>query len=247
MDDLRSAPRPTADGSHTLYSARYAQTFHSHKGALTESKHVFLDTSGVTERLKEQKMGILEVGFGTGLNFFLTADVALGAGSSLVYTAVEQDLLPADLVTSLGYGTHLNHPKLLDAYLEFRTRLPEGIAGKQTFEFEGVRLELVLGEATEQSFSADSYDAVYQDAFSPDANPELWSPEFLSKLHAALKQSGVLTTYCVKGTVRRSLAALGFGVEKLPGPVGGKREMLRAVKGGPTKTAPVRADAPGNR
>lgn len=246
MADPHPKLASTADGSQTLYSERYAQTFHSQKGALTESKHVFLEASGVTERLvKKQATDILEVGFGTGLNFFLSADAAFGAGSSLRYTAAEQNLLAADLISSLGYEAHLNRPELLDAYLEFRSSLPDGITD-QVFEFEGVRLELLLGEATEQAFSAATYDAVYQDAFSPDANPELWTLKFLSKLHAALRAGGVLTTYCVKGSVRRSLAALGFAVQKRPGPLNGKREMLRAVKRSAAEATPVRADAPGN-
>ena len=73
----------TADGSRTLYSERYAQTFHSDKGAVTESRHVFLEASGVTERVQQgEATTVLEVGFGTGLNFFLTADLALSAGSA---------------------------------------------------------------------------------------------------------------------------------------------------------------------
>ena len=83
-------------------------------------------------------------------------------------------------------------------------------------------MTLGLGEATKQHFIDDTYDAIYQDAFSPDANPELWSVEFFYTLFNALKLNGRLTTYSVKGDVRRALQSVGFKVEKHPGPPGGK-------------------------
>ena len=229
---MAASPQTTADGSQTLYSERFGQTFHSHKGALSESRHVFLKASGVEERLTAgTATRVLEVGFGTGLNFFLSADAALGAGSSLSYCALERELLPIEIVQSLTYGEHLHQPALVVKYLEFRAQLPETLAaGSYRFEHGTVKLEILLGEATEQTLTHGHYDAVYQDAFSPDANPELWSTEFLTNLYEALKPGGVLTTYCVKGTVRRQLQTIGFDVHKLPGPIGGKREMLRAVK-----------------
>lgn len=219
-------PRTTADGSRTLYSARYAESFHSHKGAVTESKHVFLRATGVAERLqRHHPTHLLEVGFGTGLNFFLTADVALKFGTELRYTALEQDLLSAEDFASLGYEAYLEQPELLEHFLAWRR------AETTSFEFEGVRLGLLLGDATQQPLPENSFHAVYQDAFSPATNPELWSEAFLDRLRKSLTDDGVLSTYCVKGAVRRRMQALGFGVEKRAGPPGGKREMLVARRG----------------
>jgi tRNA U34 5-methylaminomethyl-2-thiouridine-forming methyltransferase MnmC len=224
----------TKDGSKTLHSERYAQTFHSDKGAVTESKHVFLETSDVAPCLRTgESQQVLEVGFGTGLNFFLTADVAVKHQVGLSYVALEQTLLPASLIQQLGYETHLENKELLESYLKlkFRQTLPDEVVnGKYVFEFKTVRLELLIGEATAQTFESNSFDAVYQDAFSPDANGELWSETFFAKLYDALKPNGKLTTYSVKGDVRRTLQKVGFAVEKRPGPPDGKREMLIAIK-----------------
>lgn len=222
----------TADGSKTLLSERYGQSFHSDKGALTEARHVFLAASGVAERLAHsQPSRVLEVGFGTGLNFFLTADLALEAGAALHYVALEQTLLTANVVSNLEYAQHLQTPGLIDAYLSFRRQLPTTVAaGSYVFSYQQVRLELLIGNASEPELSETFFDAVYQDAFSPDANPELWTATFFTRLYTALKPGGVLTSYSVKGAVRRTLVALGFEVQKLPGPIGGKREMLRARK-----------------
>ena len=46
---------------------------------------------------------------------------------------------------------------------------------------------------------------------------------------SALIPGGILVTYAAKGSVRRAMQAVGFTVERLPGPPG-KREMLRARK-----------------
>lgn len=225
-------PTQTLDGSQTLFSERYEQSFHSDKGALSESKHIFLEASGVRKHLhKGLYTSVLEVGFGTGLNFFLSADLALTSGANLDYSALEQELLPADLVQSLNYKDYLERADLLVAYLVFRDTLPtQVLPGTYYFQFEGAGLELRIGEATKQRFQKARFDAIYQDAFSPDANPELWTESFFKKLRNTMKPGGVMTTYSVKGEVRQRLKALGLEVEKRPGPPGGKREMLRARK-----------------
>lgn len=73
-------------------------------------------------------------------------------------------------------------------------------------------------------------DVIYFDAFAPEKQPEMWSQELFNRLYVLLNNGGILTTYCAKGVVRRMLQAAGFIVERLPGPPGGKREILRARK-----------------
>lgn len=74
------------------------------------------------------------------------------------------------------------------------------------------------------------FDLVYFDAFAPEKQPEMWSEELFRHIYAAMNNNGILTTYCAKGVIRRLLQAIGFRVERLPGPPGGKREILRASK-----------------
>ena len=75
-----------------------------------------------------------------------------------------------------------------------------------------------------------SFDVIYFDAFAPEKQPEMWSQELFNRLYVLLNEGGILTTYCAKGVIRRMLQAAGFTVERLPGPPGGKREILRALK-----------------
>lgn len=231
---------PTADESPTLYSPRYQQTFHSHLGALTESKHVFVGATGVTPRFaRGETVPVLEVGFGTGLNALLTADACVTNGGTLEYWGIEHTLLPADTLASLGYRDYLVHPNLFDDLLAWRERLPTPLPSVAEVDLApSVSFRVVIGEATDAELPGGYFRALYHDAFSPDANPELWSETFLATLYAALADDGLLASYSVKGVVRRQLQALGFAVQKRPGPPGGKREMLLAAKNAETLAHP---------
>lgn len=229
-------PDRTGDGSLTLHSARYGQTFHSHHGAVVESRHVFVEASGIGGRLRDGVASrVLEVGFGTGLNCWLTADLAVTSGAALEIITLEGDVLPGDTVRSLGYGEYLVNPEVLARYLAFRDTLPVKVppGNLQMQLSEAVSMTVIVGQAEQAVLSEAWADAVYHDAFSPEANRELWSEEFMRKLLRCLKPGGLLVTYSVKGEVRRRLQELGFEVHKKPGPPGGKREMLVARKGGP--------------
>lgn len=220
--------RPTRDGSATLYSRRYGQLYASEHGALSEARSVFLEGSGVGRSLaRGETVRVLEVGFGSGLNFFVTAAACLGSPGGLEYTALEHLLLDASTIRALSYGLLVGG--VVEDYLAWREGVAE-TSGRLTFGSGRVRLELLVGEALGQALPKEHFDAVYHDAFSPEVNPELWTEAFLGTLVASLKPGGTLVSYCVQGAVRRRLSALGMEVTKRPGPAGGKREVLLASK-----------------
>lgn len=217
----------TGDGSHTYLSDRYQQTYHSSHGAQTEARHVFLQTSGIAARLgRGQASNVLELGFGLGLNYLLTADLAQSHQAALNYAAVENDLISPAQFNALQYDCLLNHPELATD-LSFALQQPTDGMKIHGRGANTLALTLQLKDIEHTTFGTKLYDAVYLDAFSPEVNPECWTPELFSQLQLALKPEGVLATYCVKGTVRRALEHAGFGTERLPGPPG-KREILRA-------------------
>ncbi|MCB0214680.1 MAG: tRNA (5-methylaminomethyl-2-thiouridine)(34)-methyltransferase MnmD [Anaerolineae bacterium] len=226
-------PQSTGDGSDTLYSAAYDETFHSTFGALTETEHVFLRATGVAQHLAGgQPARVLEVGFGTGLNFWVTAHHSLMTGTPLDYVSLEKYLLPVATLARLNHGDlPAVAQEIRQAFLEWRANLPDPLpAAPLQWRFgDGIRLELVIGDAVTVPIPSRDYHAVYQDAFSPEKNPELWTQEFFARLFGLLRPGGKLATYSVKGEVRRRLAAVGFQVHKQPGPPG-KREILVAVK-----------------
>ncbi len=127
---------------------------------------------------------------------------------------------------------------LLHGLTAARRHLPrDPEPGEYVFELgDYVTLTVQIGDA--RDFRCDSpsasalapLDAIYFDAFSPDTSPELWTREVFEQAFGALRAGGTLTSYCVKSAVRRTLRDVGFDVRRVPGPVGGKREVLLAVK-----------------
>lgn len=173
-----------------------------------------------------QSTRILEVGFGTGLN--VAATVAAAGATPLEIVSLEHDLLPADAFAALGYGQRLGLNGYDDALAAWRRSLPDVPTYPASFAFQNTRVTVVPGDARAAGFGT-GFHAVYLDAFSPDANPELWTSSFLARLFDALVPGGRLATYCARGAVRRALADVGFAVAKRPGPPG-KREVLTAQR-----------------
>ena len=208
----------TDDGSATLYVPELDEHYHSVKGAHTESIHIFINM-GMHRALEtgaQQPLRIFEVGFGTGLNALLTLEEAERTGVSVIYYSAELYPLQWSEIEPLHYSDH----PLFERLHEVAWNEPVEI----TPHFTLCKLQ---GDVHQLDIPAA--DVVYFDAFAPEKQPEMWEESFLDKLYAALPPKAVLTTYCAKGEVRRRLQRAGFLVERLPGPPGGKREILRAT------------------
>ena len=210
---------PTADGSATLYVEELDEHYHSVKGALTESEHIYRDCAFL-HRSNGTPMRLLEIGFGTGLNAVVTAMVA-DADHPVHYISLEKYPVEAQLLTTLGYAKQVDNT-LLQAIHNAEWNKPVAITPYFTLE---KRQADYLADPL-----PDSIDIVYFDAFAPEKQPEMWSEEAFTRLYNALAPQAVLTTYCAKGHIRRLLSSLGLTVERLAGPIGGKREILRASK-----------------
>jgi tRNA U34 5-methylaminomethyl-2-thiouridine-forming methyltransferase MnmC len=221
----------TDDGSRTLYSHRAGESYHSEAGALSESDQVFLTNSGVKSRLQQnQTTRVFELGFGTGLNFLLSADWALSCGAALQYVAFENQKLNAELIAELGYADLLVNKMLGANWLNWYRDANQGESGKFEYNDGSVALNLFNSGFTENFvMEINQFDAIYFDAFSPKTNPELWTQDVFGLLHRMLLPGGRLVSYCVKSTVLRDLETQGFEVYKLAGPKSGKREVLCAV------------------
>ena len=211
----------SGDGSHTLKMQHFDEHYHSHKGAIQESRHVFINM-GLNPKTHLDSIRILEVGFGTGLNALLTA--VNEPTTNIHYTALEAFPLPAVLTNKLNYPTLLDHKEALNLFNQIHEaewNKPIAINPHFTLEKHEVGFEAF---ATQERF-----DLIYYDAFAPNVQPELWQPSIWEKLHGLMAAGGVLVTYCAKGQVRRDMQAAGFSTERLPGPPG-KNEMLRVTK-----------------
>lgn len=209
----------TADGSSTLYIPEMDEHYHSIKGAETESQHIFIDM-GLKAVTLSHPIHILEIGFGTGLNAFLTLKESLTYPHAIHYTGIELYPLSWDTVNALNYTKEPEFQSLHDTPWNQEQEIIPGFI-----------LHKIQADLTRYDFSACvPFDLVYFDAFAPEKQPEMWKPEIFEKLFSLMNPGGILTTYCAKGIVRRTMQQAGFTVERLPGPPGGKREILRVVK-----------------
>ena len=200
----------TADGSKTLYSNQYGEHYHSTYGAVNESNHVFIEAGYMASTANP--VSVLETGFGTGLNAWLTLQQAGKLKRRTYYEAVE--LYPIDDITVCELSDDALFRELHVSAWEYPIEITS------YFTLHKRKTDLLQTNFTRK------FDIVYFDAFSPVSQPEMWSIDVFTKLYASMSSRAVLTTYCAKGEVRRTMQNAGFVVERLPGPVG-KREMLR--------------------
>lgn len=209
----------TKTGEYTLYIPSMDETYHSRNGAISESKHVFLQ-EGMDRTAGN--IQILEVGFGTGLNALLTAQQAAETDRKVFFHTLEPFQVPFDLVEKIGYDELANDPTLFSqlhaAEWEVKTKVTDHFTLLKTTQ----KLEYV-------NLDANTYDVIYFDAFAPKKQPELWNAEIFQKLYNATKPGGVLTTYSAAGQLKRDLKAAGYAIENPPG-ANGKREMTVAIK-----------------
>jgi tRNA U34 5-methylaminomethyl-2-thiouridine-forming methyltransferase MnmC len=171
------------------------------------------------------EVSVLEIGFGTGLNALLTCITARAKQVRVTYHALEKFPVDLVLVEKLNYTSQL--PDVPDA-----ERLFAGIHQASWNETTILHPFFYLHKIQDDlaDFQPDfKYDLVFFDAFAPEKQPEMWTQDIFNRLYKNLGPEGLLTTYCVKGTVKRMLKSAGFRIEKLPGPPG-KREMLRGTK-----------------
>lgn len=218
----------TGDGSKTIQIEEWNEQYHSVHGAIQEANHVFIKHGFVfcLENVVNNSghLFILEIGFGTGLNAFLTFQKGKEYSQNFNYIGIEAYPVALEEILQLNYIEQLNaeHDRTIFATMhDCCWEIPNNIAHnfqltKQQKDFKNIRDESI-------------YDLIYFDAFGARVQPELWTEDMFEIMFRALKPKGVLVTYSAKGSVRRAMQSVGFLVEKLPGPPG-KREMLRAIK-----------------
>ncbi len=221
---LNRKPIVTADGSHSLYVPSLDETYHSQHGAITESRHVFIQNGLNRVPPSDETLHIIEIGFGTGLNAWLTWLWAHNHQQKIRYTTLEKFPLSPAEYSVLNYANLSGVPQLASQFLQLHT-----------CEW-GIDVEidkLFVINKQQADFNQYTYQApcnvVFFDAFSADKQPDLWTVELFSKLFKVMQPQGIFTTYSAKGQVRRNLQTVGFEVERVPGPPG-KREMLVARK-----------------
>ncbi len=216
----------TKDGSTTIHLEDWNEQYHSTNGAIQEAMHVFIKTGlqHTKNTFNPDQIHILEIGFGTGLNAFVTYLEAKKHNFHINYHGVEAYPVASAEITQLNYTQELKAENERDTFEQMHACE----WGKETIladNFKLTKRQQFFSEINDQ----EQFNLIYFDAFGARVQPELWSVEIFKKMYEALQKNGVLVTYAAKGSVRRAMQEVGFNVERLPGPPG-KREMLRATK-----------------
>jgi tRNA U34 5-methylaminomethyl-2-thiouridine-forming methyltransferase MnmC len=172
----------TNDGSYTLKNDKYNECYHSSEGAVIESlyKHIY----PAFDVIKKKEINILDICFGLGYNTFLSI-LNRPKDTKLNIFSPEMD---EKLVRSLKNFTY---PKEFEKI----KHIIEKVSRDFYYEDNEVKIEVFIGDAREYIKKLKNIDIVYQDAFSPKVNKELWTIEYFTQLKNLLNKEGVITTY----------------------------------------------------
>lgn len=211
----------TGDGSHTLYVPHLDEHYHSHFGAVTESRHIFINAglASVTADI----VAVLEVGFGTGLNALLSCLYATETMTRVDYVTIEKYPVSQSMAAELNYSSLVG-----DTGGGLFRAIHDAPWGQKIAVTPYFNLTKLLIDLTVQEPSG-TYDVIFYDAFGPDKQPEMWTHEVLKRVDGTAHSGTVFVTYSAKGELKRILRQLGYDVTHLPGPPG-KRVMTRATR-----------------
>lgn len=212
----------TDDGSTTIRIPDWDENYHSTHGAIQEAKHVFIK-NGLDLFQNQNSISILEIGFGTGLNAFITFLETLNK-ENVNYVGVEAYPISAEEITQMNYVSQLDAEKCQEIFDKMHACDWEN-QQMITENFHLTKRKQFFQDIEDKN----QFDLIYFDAFGFPLQPELWSEVIFKKMYDALLPKGTLVTYACRSSIKNAMLSVGFSIEKLPG-APGKREMLRATK-----------------
>ncbi len=191
------------DGTNTLFSKEFNEAYHSTKdGALHESleKHV---KPAFFVKKEAESLTILDICFGLGYNTFATIyyiqQNRIKTKLHILSPEFDKELISS--LSTFNYPPQFNRLK----------HIIKEISKNFYYEDEQFKIEILLGDARESIPKIqDKIDIVYQDAFSPQNNPLLWTREFFADIVKKSKKDTLLTTYSTSASTRLGLYENGF-------------------------------------
>ena len=196
----------TKDGSYSLRSVFFQENFHSLLGALEETKTKFTAPSDLN-RFRGKSLNVLDICFGLGYNSASLFNELIKQKSYLNWYALEIDKKPLEYSLKNKSFLKLWDPKVREIF--------ESLLRNDYFEDQFFKCKILWGDAREKINiipSANKFDLIYLDGFSPQKCPQVWTIEFLSKLTEKLYPQGYLITYSSSAAVRKSLRNLGLEI-----------------------------------
>lgn len=213
----------TLDGSTTLFSEAYQEACHSDQGAYEETLFNYIQGNDVPKRYSlldtHEFLTIFEVGFATGLGVVVTLDAlknceTKGMGLKFISTEIDRDLCLFSLGKLKDDGVISSFEEVNESGLELYKCPFKPITGELMVLTGDARKTLPLWR---ESSYALKVDCVYQDAFSPKRNPELWTTEWFHDLARVSHEWTTMTTYSATKAVWKSMIEAGWKVSAVKG------------------------------
>jgi tRNA U34 5-methylaminomethyl-2-thiouridine-forming methyltransferase MnmC len=232
----------TADGSWTIRHADHAQDFHSSEGARFEAWQLYVVASGLFDELQRgaaNGISVLDVGMGLGYNACATIAAWLQCATSpnLIMVSLEID----HRLVEVFAGKDAPWTRGWDqSWSEGPSKLqkisPSQWSAEISHPTSGQRLiwRVVIGDASKiemmnlkYALAPDGFQFIWQDPFTPQLNPTMWSSEWFRKVLDLANPDAFLMTYSVSRVVKDALEAGGWKHERFRTP-GKKRHWLCA-------------------
>ncbi len=214
------------DGSITFRLPELDETYHSLDGAISESRHVYIEHGLNPFSRISKDFKVFELGFGMGYNAILSALTATELGLKIEYTTIEPYPISWETLEENAVKGSFEDEGLKYLFEKIhRAEWNEEIKVSENFILKKI-------DQTIEEFEPAKWEntgVVYFDAFAPSRQPKVWEKENLEKSYQMLSQNGILTTYCSQGKFKRDLESVGFEVKTVKG-FGKKREMTVAIK-----------------
>lgn len=215
----------TADNTQTVYSEYFDEACHNLSGAWEETLHNYIQGCDLPLLINQNSLHVLDVGFGIGVGLkaliHLLKDFPETKDHS--YTSIELD---EELVIWAMTNT-----------------LPEielvKVPGKFTGTWNNLKITIYIGDGRKTLLESrpflPTFNAIFQDPFSPKKNPALWSVEWFLFLKNVCDKNVNLSTYSSSISIRKSLIRAGWIIESARG-FGHKKTMTRARLTGQTES-----------
>ena len=212
-----------------LFSPDYDDVYASNAGAQAESDYNFIQANQLPQRFQQlkphQRFCIGETGFGTGLNFFLTAQCFQQFApkqAQLYYFSAEKHPFKKDDLQSILK----NWPQFAELSQAVISQYPSLIPGFHTIEINNIKLTLLFDDAADAFAQLHAnMDAWFLDGFAPQKNPQMWDDALFSQIARLSQLNTSYSTFTTARIVKDQLKAKGFTLKKRPG-FAHKREML---------------------
>lgn len=215
----------TEDGSWTIYSKRYQEAAHSIHGAVTETKLRFTNGCNLEELMNydTNDLNIFEVGYGLGIGALETISLWISKkrSSQLTFISCEIDI---ELINwCIKYSEIIFKNTYSNEAIEVIKNL-NFIKDQNIFTSlsnNNLRLIIIAGDIVNNYSYLEKFNGkiqcIFQDAYSPKKNPELWTVTWFQRLRSLCTTNGKLSTYSSSQSIRKNLEEAGFKIENGPG------------------------------